>query len=214
MIGNFVMGLDGERKGVGDRISSFVESTAIPMIYLNTLQVLPRTKLWNRLKEEGRLLEERTSGQTTAGRLNYIPTRPEEDVMDEYLRTWNFLYDPPLFLARTLRHFLAMRPTRYAMAVAQGLPVPAGLRRYKATVRESLGNLRRLCILVWWQGIRPPHRLQFWKQAIGLGRKSPSRASRYFNTTIMGENIFRLRDTVRQRVAGVKDRKTSREILK
>ena len=50
VIGSFIIGLDGETKGAGERICSFMEQTAIPMAMIGVLQAVPHTSLWNRLE--------------------------------------------------------------------------------------------------------------------------------------------------------------------
>ncbi|MEJ2092528.1 MAG: B12-binding domain-containing radical SAM protein [Syntrophobacterales bacterium] len=55
VIGSFIIGLDGETKGAGERICAFMEQTAIPMAMLGVLQAAPHTSLWHRLEREGRL---------------------------------------------------------------------------------------------------------------------------------------------------------------
>ena len=55
VMGSFIIGLDGETPGAGQRICSFMEQTAIPMAMLGVLHVPPHTRLWQRLEKEGRL---------------------------------------------------------------------------------------------------------------------------------------------------------------
>ena len=75
VIASFVLGLDGERRGAGERIAAFVEATSIPLATLNILQSLPNTALWERLQREGRL-RSLTTGDTTEPRINFVPSRP------------------------------------------------------------------------------------------------------------------------------------------
>ncbi len=93
-MGSFVIGFDGEEPGAGDRICSFVELSEIPMPMLNTLHVLPHTRLEERLENEGRMLKELSGGQMEGGRLNYIPTRPEFEILAEFASAWEYLYEP------------------------------------------------------------------------------------------------------------------------
>ena len=41
IIGSFILGLDGETPGAGDRIISFIEATSIPLAMVNLLQPPP-----------------------------------------------------------------------------------------------------------------------------------------------------------------------------
>lgn len=198
VIGSFIIGFDGEKPGAGERIAAFVEATAMPIVMLNTLQVLPNTALWERLKKEGRLLETRTSGNTTGERLNYIPTRPEAEILREYAEAWLALFDPPTFLARVLRYFHIMRPTARALAKASGRehtdPTPKYKPPIKAQVRDIIAFLR----IAWWQGIKPSYRRQFWQQLFAVRRDNPSRFVKYVQACSMGENMIRMRPLIRR----------------
>ncbi|MCF3609635.1 B12-binding domain-containing radical SAM protein, partial [Planktothrix agardhii 1033] len=73
----FILGFDGEKAGAGDRIQAFIEETSIPQPMLGILQALPNTALWDRLKQEKRLMAGNghpTGDQNTL--MNFIPTRP------------------------------------------------------------------------------------------------------------------------------------------
>ena len=56
VIGAFVFGSDGDGKDVFERTTEFIEDAKIDAIQLSILTPLPGTRLYNRLKQEGRLL--------------------------------------------------------------------------------------------------------------------------------------------------------------
>jgi radical SAM superfamily enzyme YgiQ (UPF0313 family) len=116
MVASFVIGFDGEQPGAGDRICDFVEELGIPIMMLNLLQPLPNTRLWKRLKKEQRLLPRQTDGDFHGLQFNYLPSRPREEILAEYVRAIDRMYEPSRYLARVYRYFLVMRPTRRALA--------------------------------------------------------------------------------------------------
>lgn len=197
IMASFIIGFDNEEEGAGERICEFVEQNQIPSVMLNTLQVLPKTALWDRLKKEERLLEQKTSGQTTAGRLNYVPTRPASDILREYEEAVFRIYDPRNYLERAYNFFLAMRPTRNFLATGE-TSAPASEER--PSLQSSLKEFRAFLKLAWWQGVLPPYRWQFWRQLIGLIRKNPTRVKKYLVSCATGENMFRMREMVHQRL--------------
>jgi radical SAM superfamily enzyme YgiQ (UPF0313 family) len=208
MVASFVIGFDGEKTGTGDRICEFVEECGIPIILLNLLQPLPNTRLWDRLSQEGRLLQGQTSGDFHDLSFNYQPTRPREEIRGEFVRALDRLYDPSRYLARAYRYFLKMRPMRWALARQRG-EKPAGSRRPnnpEPARAPSSKVILGLIKLIWWQGIRPPYRWQFWRQLVGIYRRNPSRLTSYLLCCIFGENLFTIRRTILQKWAG---RKTS-----
>ena len=177
---SFVVGLDGESKGVGRRICELVEETAAPVAMINLLQALPHTRLWERLEREGRLRRDFIPEEETFGLPNFIPDRPLEEVLSEFTGTWDYLYEPRRFLARTYRYYLAMRPTRKAMAESRGERYTAPKQR-RGSLRRELLDLRALLIVVWRQGILAPYRRQFWSQWLGMMRQNPSRVNLYLD---------------------------------
>ena len=51
---------DGEKNGAGHRIVNFATRTGIPTVILRMLEALPKTALWARLEQEGRLIRGKT----------------------------------------------------------------------------------------------------------------------------------------------------------
>ncbi len=190
VMASFVIGFDGEKKGAGERICALVEETSIPVVMLNTLHVLPNTKLWIRLEKEGRLLKHSLSGQSIGGVLNYIPQRPEEEILREYVRTWDYLYEPSRFLARTYRYYLSMRPTR---AAAAGVKVSNDDAMNERSFRHILGDIKRFTRLSLRQGLYYSSRRQYWRQIFGMLKHNPSRFVPYIVRCIVGEDMFRIR---------------------
>ncbi|MEW6386518.1 MAG: radical SAM protein [Thermodesulfobacteriota bacterium] len=205
VVGSFIIGFDGEKPGAGERIGSLVEATNIPVVMLNLLQPPPHTKLWRRLEKEGRLLEGRlheagTNLDSTGGRLIYLPTRPEEQIMSEYFYLWDYLYEPSRFLARTYRYILAMRPTRRALAQSRGEPVTDGHPRRTLPLKQRLKNLVQFLAISWRQGGCPSYRWQYWRQLLGIYRNNPSRLVKYIGICGIGEDMFSLRETLRRKM--------------
>jgi radical SAM superfamily enzyme YgiQ (UPF0313 family) len=194
---SFIIGFDGEKKGAGERISSFVEQTSVPVVMLDTLQVLPNTRLWERLKKEGRLLESSTEVESTGLRLNYVPSRPESEIIEEYVHAWDYLYKPSRFLARTYRYYLSMRPTRAAMGIQSNYPVSVANVQNNHNVMETLRDALGFARLCWRQGLQYDCRLQYWRQLFGILRKNPSRFASYIIRLVMGEDMFRRRQSLR-----------------
>jgi radical SAM superfamily enzyme YgiQ (UPF0313 family) len=197
VMASFVLGFDGEKRGVGDRICALVEKTAVPVAIIGTLWALPNTAMWHRMKLEGRLLEQAPIPiDFMGGKFNFITSRPTPEIIDEFVEVWNYLYEPSRFLARAYRYYLSMRPTRKAMKKEAGLPDPTSSEAPKTpqSLSESLATVRVFCILVWLLGVRSPCRMQFWKQLIGILKKNPSRVRQYIIACAYGPDMFRVRN--------------------
>ena len=200
VMGSFIIGLDGEQKGAGERISAFVERTDMPAAMLGVLQAPPNTALWDRLEAEGRLRGDVGHDGGTFSALNYDPLRPEREIMEEYAAAWDYLYEPSRYLERAYRYYLAMRPTRRALALARGESPPDEIPDRRITMRRRVFELRAFLKLVWWQGVRARYRRLFWRQLIGIWRRNHTRFKRYMAACAMGEDLFEMRKMVRRNV--------------
>lgn len=185
VMAGFIIGFDGEKSGAGDRIIDFVEATAIPQALFSMLQALPNTALSHRLKTEGRLLEtggEANIHQTTL--INFIPTRPIEEIAQEYIRCFWDLYEPDRYLARVYRHFINMKPKTYK-------------KRFK---RPEIADLRALFIICWRQGLKRDTRWQFWRQMFSIVRHNPKIFKHYLTNCAHLEHFIDYRQIVRDQI--------------
>lgn len=183
----FILGFDGERAGAGDRIQAFVEQTSIPQPMLGILQALPNTALWERLKQEQRLIE--SDGHPTGDQntlMNFVPTRPIAEIAREYVESLWGMYEPQHYLKRCLQQCLNI----------------GSLKRQRQTMQFPVGKgLRLVAQLIWHQGIRRREiRRQFWHQLwIVLSRK-PQVLNMYLGLCAAGEHFWEYRALARERM--------------
>jgi hypothetical protein len=171
---------------------------------LGVLLAAPHTQLWHRLEKEGRLRQDAGEDLGTFSAMNFEPSRPEAEIMQEYVDAWDYLYEPSRYLARTYRYYLAMRPAHHDPERAAGGPqhqdrVPGRIISWRYLVNQA----RSLVKILWWQGIRPPYRRQYWAQLIGMLRQNPTRFLQYFVTCVEGEDLFDIRMIVREKAAAI-----------
>lgn len=155
-----IIGFDQEKPGADQRLLDFAIRTHIPKLFVTLLQAGPGTELWDRLDREGRLLShsyEHLTNQT--GLLNFTPTRPQEEITEEFIRLYELLYDPEFYHQQTLKHFLDMGPLK--------VKKPFSLPR--------LFEVRALLIMFFRQGVLYPSRFKFWKTLLTAARKIPER---------------------------------------
>lgn len=180
----FIIGFDGEQQGAGDRIIRFAEQTAIPTTTFAMLQALPNTALWHRLKKEGRLLEASKGNINQTTLMNFVPTRPLEDIAQEYVHAFWQLYDPHLYLDRIYRCFLKL-----------GAP-----RCHPPAKWPSLVDLKALAIVIWRQGIKRDTRWRFWHHLWGILRHNPEVFEHYLTLCAHNEHFLQYRVIVRQEI--------------
>ncbi len=132
--------------------------------------------------------------------LNYIPDRPEAEILAEYVGIIDRLFEPSKFLARAYHHALIMRPTRRHTKLQEGnrdVPRKKAQLPWRKQVREFLGGLQ----LFWRHGVVASHRGQFWRQLWDLRRKNPSRLRQYLINCALGENFAWTRREVLRRAS-------------
>src|SRR5262245_14858375 len=71
VVSGIILGLDTDTPSSGDGILEFVARSRIPVPTINLLQALPKTPLWDRLRDEGRLVEDEDRESNVDFRLPY-----------------------------------------------------------------------------------------------------------------------------------------------
>jgi hypothetical protein len=104
----FIVGFDSEKRPVADGIIALIEDAPIPVCMVGLLFALPNTQLTRRLVQEDRLHPEperysaETADQCTQG-LNFDTLRPRADILLDYRRVLEKIYDPMAFAGRLQR---------------------------------------------------------------------------------------------------------------
>ncbi|MEB3360844.1 MAG: DUF4070 domain-containing protein [Synechococcaceae cyanobacterium] len=183
VIAGFIIGFDGEKPGAGQRIVDFAETTGIPTTTFAMLQALPHTALWHRLQREGRLIADGGNiNQTTL--MNFVPTRPVEDIAKEYVDAFSYLYAPDTYLDRVYRYFLKL-----------------GAPRVKAAFQwPEWVVVRALLIVCWRQGVVRSTRWAFWHHLVHILLANPGVAEQYLAVCAHNEHFLEYRELVRLQI--------------
>ena len=180
----FIIGFDGEKKGAGNRIIDFVEEAAIPTAMFGMLQALPLTALWERLERENRLRDNTRQDINQTTLMNFVPTRPIEDIATEYIETFWTLYEPKRYLDRVYRCFLKL-----------GAP-----QHESAFTMPNWVDLRALAIVIWRQGVKRDTRGKFWHHLWGILRHNPGVWEHYLTMCAHNEHFLEYRQIVRDEI--------------
>jgi len=183
VMAGFIIGFDGEKTGAGDRIVKFVNQTGIPATTFAMLQALPHTALWHRLEKEGRLRSGNGNiNQTTL--LNFVPTRPVEEIAREYVEAFCALYEPNAYLDRVYSYYLKL-----------------GAPKVKATGQTiSMTDLKALAIVIWRQGFKRNTRWKFWHHLFSIIKRNPPVWEQYLTVCAHNEHFMEYRDIVRNEI--------------
>ncbi|KGF73531.1 Fe-S oxidoreductase [Neosynechococcus sphagnicola sy1] len=149
VVSGIILGLDTDTPETADRILDFIRISNIPMLTINVLQALPRTPLWRRLEQAGRLVSEE-------GRESNVEfLMPYEQVIEMWRRCITTAYEPEFLYQRfayNVEHTYANR-----------IIVPNSPARVSWTnIRRGLMLLGNILLRV---GLLSDYRQTFWQMA-------------------------------------------------
>ncbi|MGK7889879.1 MAG: B12-binding domain-containing radical SAM protein [Leptolyngbyaceae cyanobacterium] len=200
VMAGFIIGFDGEKAGAGQRIVDFVEKTTIPTAIYSMLQALPDTALWHRLEKEGRLMQGVGNiNQTTL--MNFVPTRPLEEIAREYVDGFMQLYDPVKFLDRTYRHYRILGTA----------PCHAERRRKRQIYKQNnpqsnhkksfdWQTFKALLTVAWRQGVVRETRVKFWVYLWEMYQHNRGGIPSYLGVCAQIEHFLEYRELVKQNI--------------
>ena len=102
--GGYIVGFDGDDASIFDRMIQFIQESGVVTAMVGLLNVLPKTRLWERLNKEGRLLGE-SSGNNLDTVVNFTPVMDMQTLIDGYKKIIYTIYQPKNYYHR-IRNFL------------------------------------------------------------------------------------------------------------
>lgn len=146
VVSGIILGLDTDRRDAGEGILEFIDQSGIPLLTINLLQALPRTPLFDRLKREGRLIEDSDRDSNVDFLLPY----------DHVVSTWRDCmgraYTPEKLFARFEHQVRTTYPNR--------LQPPNS--RQRASWRNIKRGMTMLAKILWHVGVKGDYRREFW----------------------------------------------------
>ena len=146
VVSGIIMGLDTDTSATGAATLEFISQSQIPVLTINLLQALPRTKLWTRLMGEGRLANDDSRES------NVVFHLPYEQVIDMWRDCVAKAYTPEALFARFQHQVEATYPHRLKVAPKVTF----------AMVKHGCSMLMRLIIIA---GVKSHYRGTFWRFA-------------------------------------------------
>ncbi len=105
--GGFIVGFDSDEPSIFKQQINFIQRSGIVTAMVGLLQAPPGTKLYQRMKKEGRLLEH-FSGDNVDGSTNIMPRMGHDLLRKGYATILDQIYSPKLYYERVrtfLRHY-------------------------------------------------------------------------------------------------------------
>ncbi len=107
VMGGFIVGFDNDTERIFESQIKFIQEVGIVTAMVGILTALPQTRLWHRLKAEGRLLKD-SSGGNTDGTINFTPKMGMEKLSKGYKKIISTIYSPKYYFKRLntfLKHY-------------------------------------------------------------------------------------------------------------
>ena len=92
VMGGFIVGFDSDGPDIFDRQFAFIQGNAIPQAMVGLLTALPGTRLFQRLREEGRLRTDASGNNTHTMGTNFLPRMGTAPLTMGYRRLLQALY--------------------------------------------------------------------------------------------------------------------------
>jgi radical SAM superfamily enzyme YgiQ (UPF0313 family) len=143
VMGGFIVGFDNDKPDIFHRQFEFIQRSGVVTAMVGLLMALPETRLYHRLRKEGRL-ETQSTGNNTEAVLNFRPRLNREFLLNGYRELMKKLYEPRTYYRRALVFLKHNRP--------------CGPRQWL-----SMSDVRAFLKSLWVLGVRHHGQFAFWK---------------------------------------------------
>jgi radical SAM superfamily enzyme YgiQ (UPF0313 family) len=148
VMGGFILGFDTDREDIFDRMVEFIQKSGIPIAMVGLLQAMPGTQLFQRLRKEGRILDE-GYGDNTDVKLNFLPNMDATRLVEGYRSVLKRIYSCDAYYERVRLYLSRTYP-----------------RNSKQKTRQqwlTVGNARAFVTSLVRQGVFGRQRWSYWK---------------------------------------------------
>ena len=110
--GGFIVGFDTDTPSIFQQQIEFIQNSGIVTAMVGLLQALPGTKLYERMRTEGRLLSS-SSGDNVDNTTNIVPKMELETLRKGYRDMMDYLYSPKNYYNRIKTLLIEYRPPNF-----------------------------------------------------------------------------------------------------
>jgi len=142
--GGFILGFDHDTPSIFERTIQFVQKSGIIAAMVGLLQAPPKTRLWQRLKKEKRLLGEPT-GDNVNCTINFIPKMNLQTLFSGYKKVMKKIYSPKSYYQRLITFLKNYKHPKQ--------------RSFRLNWQKFLAFLKS----IWHLGIIGKGRFYYWK---------------------------------------------------
>jgi radical SAM superfamily enzyme YgiQ (UPF0313 family) len=132
--GGFIVGFDSDTASIFQQQIDFIQRSGIVTAMVGLLQAPPGTRLYERLKREGRLVNE-MSGDNVDGSTNVIPKMGLQALRQGYREILGQIYAPQFYYERVLTFLREYRPPRISVHLELQYVLALGRSIYQLGIR-------------------------------------------------------------------------------
>lgn len=172
VMGGFIVGFDHDPADIFQRQFEFIQRSGVVTAMVGLLTALPETRLYHRLRQEGRL-ETESTGNNTQATLNFCPTLDREFLINGYRKLMKQLYEPRYYYQR-IRTF-------------QEHNRPSGPR-----LRLAWSDVQAFVKSWWLLGVWHRGRRAYWQFCLSTLFRRPRRFPQAVELAIIGHHFRRV----------------------
>ncbi len=134
--GGFIVGFDNDTPAIFQQQIDFIQKSGIVTAMVGLLQAPPGTRLYDRLKREGRLVDGREmSGDNVDGSTNIIPKMGLDALREGYRKILDQIYAPPFYYERVLTFLREYQPPEVRFHLEAQYVLALGRSIYRLGIR-------------------------------------------------------------------------------
>lgn len=171
--GGFIVGFDNDPESIFQDQINFIQKSGIVTAMVGLLNAPTGTKLYHRLKTEGRLKGSFT-GNNTDLNLNFIPKMNSEKLLKGYRHLIETIYSPKQYYARIRTFFNSYKPPRSKAGKIKSSHIKAFFRS------------------IWFLGIRGKGKRYYWNLFMTYLFTSPPKFARFIVLSVYGYHFRKI----------------------
>jgi radical SAM superfamily enzyme YgiQ (UPF0313 family) len=141
--GGFIVGFDSDTSSIFQQQIDFIQKSGIVTAMVGLLQAPPGTNLFERMKQEGRLVND-MSGDNADGSTNIVPKMGIDTLREGYHDILSHIYSPQFYYERVRTFLREYRPP-------------------KVNIHMDIQHILALWRSIYQLGIRGVERMHYWK---------------------------------------------------
>ncbi len=134
--GGFIVGFDNDTPSIFQQQIDFIQKSGIVAAMVGMLQAPPGTRLYERLKREGRL-SDGLSGDNADGSTNIIPRMGLDTLREGYRKILSEIYAPPVYYERVRTFLREYHPPAIRIPLEPQYVLALGRSMYRLGIRGA-----------------------------------------------------------------------------